>query len=75
MRARLFAERGWVGVVDPDDLTPEVLADAVLNELTRTRTPGEEPDLCGLRVAVGQILALLDLKAVHDDARPTLLEV
>jgi predicted glycosyltransferase len=74
MRARLFAERGWVGVVDPDDLTPEALAHAVLNELTRNRPRGEGPDLRGLKVAVEHMVALLDRTVVHD-ARATLLEV
>ena len=73
MRARLFGERGWVHVVDPDDLCPETLADAVLEALSGEPAP-ERPDLTGLEVAVGQIVSLLDLDGA-DEARPALLEV
>ena len=74
MRARLFAERGWVHVVDPDDLSPKTLADAVLEALTGEPAP-DGPDLTGLEVAVGEILSLLDVDDVSEDARPALLEV
>jgi predicted glycosyltransferase len=74
MRARLFGERGWVHVVDPDDLSPETLADAVLDALSGAPA-AEGPDLTGLQVAVGEILSLLDLDDVSEDARPALLEV
>src|SRR5206468_11324675 len=65
MRARLFAERGWVGFVDPDELTPTTLARAVLDALRRGRAGSEKPgpNLDGLRVAVGRLVALLDQPA------------
>jgi predicted glycosyltransferase len=75
MRARLFAERGWVGVVDPDDLGPESLTDAILDALQRKPAPVEGPDLHGLEVAVGQILGLIDAEAIDDAVRPALLDV
>jgi predicted glycosyltransferase len=75
MRARLFAERGWVGVVDPDDLGPDTLVDAVHDALAAKPPLGLGPDLHGLEVAVGQILALIDWEAVDPDGRPALLEV
>ena len=74
MRARLFGERGWVHVVDPDDLSPETLADAVLNALSG-EPASEGPDLAGLEVAVGEILSLLHVDDVDEDAQPALLEV
>ena len=74
MRARLFGERGWVQVVDPDDLSPRTLADAVLNALSGSPAL-EGPDLAGLEVAVGEILSLLHVDDVSEGARPALLEV
>jgi predicted glycosyltransferase len=74
MRARLFGERGWVHVVDPDDLSPETLADAVLDAMS-AEPALEGPDLAGLEVAVGEILALLEVDDVNEDAHPALLEV
>jgi predicted glycosyltransferase len=74
MRARLLAERGWVEVVDPDDLSPEVLADTVLDALAGGQASREAPDLEGLDVAVEQILALLDTDRVAH-SRPELSEV
>jgi predicted glycosyltransferase len=72
MRARLFAERGWVRTVDPDDLSPEVLSATVLDALAAERVPGEGPDLQGLDVAVDHILELLDGGGPQrrDDATP-----
>jgi predicted glycosyltransferase len=50
MRAQRFAERGWVSQLDPDELTPERLAAAVIESLSAERSaqaaPG--PDLGGL---------------------------
>jgi predicted glycosyltransferase len=50
MRAKLFAERGWVSQLDPDDLAPARLAEAVLEALS-TQLPSRNalpPDLSGL---------------------------
>jgi predicted glycosyltransferase len=74
MRARLFGERGWVHVVDPDDLSPDTLADAVLDALSEAPAP-EGPDLAGLEVAVGEIVSLLHVDDVGANPRPALLEV
>jgi predicted glycosyltransferase len=74
MRARLFGERGWAHVVDPDHLCPDTLADAVLDALSSAPAT-EGPDLSGLEVAVGEILGLLHVDDVSEDAQPALLEV
>ena len=74
MRARLFGERGWVHVVDPDDLCPRTLADAVLDALSGAPA-AEGPDLTGLEVAVGEILSLLHVDDLSNRARSALLEV
>lgn len=74
MRARLFEERGWVHVVDPDDLSPATLADAVLDALS-SEPAAEGPDLAGLEVAVGEILSLLEADDADEEPRPALLEV
>ena len=46
MRTSLFAERGWVSAVDPDDLSGDSLAMAVLERLGRRPAPrAPEPDV------------------------------
>jgi predicted glycosyltransferase len=59
MRARRFAERGWVSQLDPDDLRPGRLATAVLDALSHRplshRVP--PPDLGGISRAAEQLLA------------------
>ena len=61
MRARLFAERGWVGLVEPDDLSASALAQAVLGRFeSRREPPPTKPDFRGLTVAVRHLRALLD---------------
>jgi predicted glycosyltransferase len=65
MRAQLVAERDWVRVVDPDDLSPSKLAPAVVDALG-DRPPEVDlggPDLGGLDVAVGHLLSLLEAPA------------
>jgi len=74
MRAQLFGERGWAHVVEPDDLSPETLADAVVAALSGGPAT-EGPDLAGLEVAVGEILSLLDVDEIGEDVRPALLEL
>jgi len=53
MRARLFAERGWVDWLHPQDLSPERLATAVTAALHHpsAATPVRPPDLAGRTVA------------------------
>jgi len=60
MRARLFAERGWVQLVDPDELTPATIAEAVLHALAPPPATTDAPDLGGLDVAVGHLVSLLE---------------
>jgi predicted glycosyltransferase len=70
MRARLFAERGWVDWLHPHDLTAEALGRAVTEALHRpwATTPVRPPDLAGRTVAAGQLVQALagraDLDAV-----------
>jgi predicted glycosyltransferase len=50
MRARRFAERGWVSQLDPDELSPGRLAEAVLEALSADLPASDvlPPDLNGL---------------------------
>jgi predicted glycosyltransferase/nucleoside-diphosphate-sugar epimerase len=59
MRASQFAQRGWVSQLDPDDLRPDRLADAVLAALTPEPAPraSSPPDLDGLARAVERLRA------------------
>jgi predicted glycosyltransferase len=61
LRARLFATKGWITTVDPDDLHTGQLAQAIVNNLASApRTSVENrPDLNGLTTAVDQLIALL----------------
>jgi len=61
-RARLFAERGWVRTVDPDELAPATLAAAVLDCLApgARAAPAGRPDLGGQAAVVAHLRALLD---------------
>jgi predicted glycosyltransferase len=49
MRARLFAEKGLLEVVDEDSLSPEALARAIDRAAARPRPPAPEIDLDGAR--------------------------
>jgi predicted glycosyltransferase len=60
-RTRLFSARQWVEGINPDELTPVLLADRILKSLEhppkwRARN---RPDLHGLLVSVYHLLALL----------------
>lgn len=61
MRARIFAERGLVSVVDPEDLSPTRLACAIVQALTTPKAPcnGGAPGLLGIPVATRALLDLL----------------
>jgi predicted glycosyltransferase len=64
-RARLFGERGWVEVVEPEDLDADTLADRVLAALDQGRPIAPHaPDLRGLDVAVNRLVAELGQPAV-----------
>jgi len=52
MRARLFSERGWASQLDPDDLAPPRLAQAVLNLLVSPPARVAPPALGGVACAV-----------------------
>jgi predicted glycosyltransferase/nucleoside-diphosphate-sugar epimerase len=54
MRSSRFAERGWVSQLDPDELTPTRLAEAIIETLSTARQvhPVAGPDLGGLARAV-----------------------
>jgi predicted glycosyltransferase len=65
-RARLFGERGWVEVVEPEALSPVTLAERVLAALDRQRPVAEQaPDLRGLDVAVNRLVAELSQSAIR----------
>lgn len=69
MRTRLFAERGWVEMIDPDELCPAAAAQTVIATLGR-RAPAachERPDLGGLDGAVGRLLDLLPPDPAAED--------
>jgi hypothetical protein len=61
MRARLFAERGWVATIDPDDVGVETIAGAVVHSLRQEPHAGASapPDLDGLSTAVDLLRGLL----------------
>ncbi|MEN9934759.1 MAG: hypothetical protein RLZZ387_1338 [Chloroflexota bacterium] len=56
-RARLFAERGWVGMVDPDDLSTEAIVEQTQLALALGRVARPRPD--GLSAAAAELLSLL----------------
>jgi predicted glycosyltransferase len=55
MRARLFADRGWVRWLAPEVLSPSTLADAMEEALSTALAPPVAPDLNG-RSRVAQLL-------------------
>jgi predicted glycosyltransferase len=61
MRARLFAERGWVDWLRPQDLSAETLGMAVTQALYKpwTTTPVRPPDLAGRTVAASRLIESL----------------
>jgi predicted glycosyltransferase len=62
MRAELFARRGWVDWLPPQDLAPETLGRAIATALDKpgTTTPVRPPDLSGRTVAAERLTELLD---------------
>ncbi|MEY2477768.1 MAG: hypothetical protein QOG87_3083 [Actinomycetota bacterium] len=67
MRASLFSERGWVRVVDPDELSPSTIASAV-NGASDAPVAAVGPQLGGLDVAVGHLLSLVEEAAMPPSA-------
>ena len=60
MRAKLFADRGWVNWLPPADLSPDMLAQAALSALTTGRLRSSRPDLRGRYAAAQHLLTKLD---------------
>jgi predicted glycosyltransferase len=71
-RSQLFTARGWVRMIDPDELTADRLATAARAALAGSYVPcGHDlPDLQGLAVAVDQLLALIGAPWQRDLAGP-----
>jgi predicted glycosyltransferase len=63
-RARLFSERHWVDMLDPDELTPENLARCISSHLKHPsgNKPSALPNLNGAAVAAKHTLAVLASK-------------
>jgi predicted glycosyltransferase len=63
-RARLFSDRHWVDMIDPDDLTPDNLAQCISSHLQHPNgnKPGALPNLNGAAVAAKHALAVLASK-------------
>jgi predicted glycosyltransferase len=61
MRAGIFAERGLVSVVNPEDVSPTRLAGAIVEALTGPKPPlnGGTPELSGIHTATRALLDLL----------------
>jgi predicted glycosyltransferase len=60
-RARLFSERHWVDMIDPDELSPENLAQCISAHLKHPggNKPSALPNLSGAAVAAKHTLAVL----------------
>jgi predicted glycosyltransferase len=61
IRAELLRERGLIDTLDPDELTPELLAERLLRDIDRSDLPvsGETPLMGGASHAADHLLALL----------------
>lgn len=63
-RAKLFSERGWVEIIDPDELEPVTVSERIVASLERKTDliPLSEPDLQGVHAAVDNLLTLLPIE-------------
>lgn len=63
-RARLFADKHWVDMIDPDELTPDLLAQQIIYQLRHPgeKTPNHRPNLHGAAAAAKHTLAVLTSK-------------
>ncbi len=60
MRAKLFADRGWVDWLPPLELAPEALAAAMLAALERpVGSSAPRPDLAGLHAATAHLTSIV----------------
>ena len=65
MRARMFAEQGWVRTIHPADLTPQTMADEIagcFSQAMQVRRRPSEAMLGGRRNSVGLLAALLGIE-------------
>ena len=65
MRAKLFADRGWVSWLPPAELSPDSLATAAVTALTTRRRRTSTPNLRGLHTAAQHLLTNLDRAAAN----------
>ena len=63
-RARLFCDRQWVDMIDPDDLTPAILAQRIVHHFQHPleSNPNDLPNLSGAAAAANQTLSVLASK-------------
>ena len=71
-RARLFAEKQWVDMIDPDELTPDNLAQRISYHLGHLieSNPTKLPNLDGAAAAAQLTLSVLDSKKEQVLAQP-----
>jgi predicted glycosyltransferase len=72
-RARLFSEKRWVDMIDPDELTPDHLAQSISSHLRYPNgsKPGTLPNLSGAAVAAKHTLAVLASKKDRVPTQPS----
>jgi predicted glycosyltransferase len=63
-RARLFADKHWVDIIDPDDLTSKKLAQRISHHFRHPveANPGDPPNLNGASAAAALTLSVLASK-------------
>jgi predicted glycosyltransferase len=63
-RARIFSAKRWVDMIDPDELTPENLAECITTHLKHPNAfkPSTLPNLSGAAMAARHTLAVLASK-------------
>jgi predicted glycosyltransferase len=71
-RARLFSEKRWVDMIDPDELTPDNLAQRISSHLIHPNgsKPSSLPNLSGAAVAAKHTLAVLASKKERVNTQP-----
>ncbi len=71
-RAKLFADKHWVNMIDPDELTPDNLAQQISYHLTHPieSNSNQRPNLHGAAAAAKHTLAVLTSKKERAVAQP-----
>jgi len=71
-RARLFADKHWVDMIDPDELTPDILAQQISYHLSHPSesNSNHRPNLHGAAAAAKHTLAVLTSKKERALAQP-----